>query len=54
MMDFSGVFFVIYPLVVIGVTIYLIVLAGRFVDAHQRAAEALERISHTLRPRPRE
>lgn len=47
-------FVVVYFLVIIGVAIYLLSLAGRFVDAHERSAEALERMSHNLRPRPRE
>jgi len=54
MMDFSGVFVLVYFLVIVAVVVYLIVLAGRFVDAHQRGAEALERISQTLRSPSRE
>ncbi len=55
MMDVGGVFFfVVYSLVVVGVAIYLIVLAARFVGAHERGADALERIAQTLSRRPRD
>ncbi|MBL8525013.1 MAG: hypothetical protein JNN20_15090 [Betaproteobacteria bacterium] len=39
---------VLYFGLIIGLLIYFIVLATRFVKAHQRGAEALESIAHTL------
>lgn len=53
-MDFSGVILVVYFLVVIAVAIYLITLVARFVGAHERGADALERIAQTLPRRPRD
>lgn len=42
---FAGVFVFAYGCAVVAVTIYLIVLAARFVKSHERIASALERIA---------
>lgn len=39
---------VLYVALIVGPVIYLLVLATRFVKAHQRGAEALESIAQTL------
>jgi hypothetical protein len=44
----GSILIVLYFALVIGLTIYVIVLATRFVKAHQRGAEALESIAQTL------
>jgi predicted RND superfamily exporter protein len=44
----GGILLVLYFALIIGITIYVIVLATRFVKAHQRGAEALESIAQTL------
>jgi len=41
----GGVILVLYICVVIGVSIYLLMLASRFVGSHERIASALERIA---------
>jgi hypothetical protein len=42
------IFVLLYFALIIGLVIYFIVLASRFVRAHQRAGEALESIAQTL------
>lgn len=44
----GSIFMVLYFVLIIGLTIYFVVLATRFVKAHQRGAEALESIAQTL------
>lgn len=48
MPSYHFVFAIVYVLAVIGLGIYLIVLAARFVKAHQRGAAALEAIARNL------
>lgn len=48
-MGYAGnILVVLYFALIIGLVIYFIVLATRFVKAHQRGAEALESIAQTL------
>ena len=42
------VFAFAYLLVVVGISIYVLVLLARFVEAHQRGAQALESIAKKL------
>ena len=44
----GNILVVLYFALIIGLVIYFIVLATRFVKAHQRGAEALESIAQTL------
>ena len=44
------VFILAYFAVVLGVGIYVLLLATRFVKAHQRGAEALETIAKKISP----
>jgi hypothetical protein len=37
-----SLFMIVYPCAVIGVTLYVLSLASRFVKAHERIANALE------------
>ena len=41
--------FILYICAIIGVSIYLLVLATRFVRAHERIAGALDRMEHGQR-----
>lgn len=47
----GGIFILAYFALVLGVGIYVLILATRFVGAHQRGAEALETIAKNL-PQP--
>jgi hypothetical protein len=42
-------FMILYGCTVIGVSIYLLMLASRFVGAHERIAGALERMAQSQR-----
>lgn len=44
------IFFIFYVAVIVCATIYLLSLISRFVKAHERAAGALERIAHKIKP----
>lgn len=43
----GGLFIFLYVCFVIGMSIFMIMLAVRFVRSHERIASALERIAHT-------
>jgi hypothetical protein len=45
----SGLFFLVYVVCVIAVIIYVLRLLGRFVNAHERIASALEIVARKLR-----
>ena len=47
---FGSLFILAYFAVVIGLGIYLLILATRFVKAHARGAAALEEIARKLSP----
>lgn len=48
MPSYQFIFAIVYVLAVVGLGVYLIVLAARFVKAHQRGAVALEAIARNL------
>lgn len=48
MSGLTGVFMLLYFLVVIGAGIFVLVLLSNFVKAHQRCADALETIARKL------
>jgi hypothetical protein len=48
-MALGGLFGIVYLICVIAVFIYVLMLLGRFVSAHERVAGALETISRKLR-----
>ncbi len=54
------VFTLFYFVIVLGISVYVLVLLARFVRAHQRGADALETIARrlpiapTVRPDPRQ
>jgi hypothetical protein len=43
MANLGSIFLVLYFCLIVGVGIYVLVLLGRFVSAHERIASALER-----------
>jgi hypothetical protein len=45
----GGLFAIAYLICVVGIVIYVLMLLGRFVSAHERTASALEIISRKLR-----
>ncbi len=45
----GGLFALVYIACLIGIVIYVFILLGRFVRAHERAAGALETIARKLR-----
>ena len=48
MPNLSSVFLLLYFCAIIGVGIYVLVLLGRFVNAHERMASAVERAAQSL------
>ena len=44
----GSILLALYFALIIGIAVYVLVLATRFVKAHQRGAEALESIAQTL------
>jgi hypothetical protein len=48
MPNLSTLFLVLYFCVVVGVGIYVLLLLGRFVSAHERIASAMERAAQGL------
>ena len=49
MVSLGGFFAIVYFICVIGVVIYVLMLLGRFVSAHERVASALGVISRKMR-----